>query len=984
MVSTFWPERLWSPASIEIPSTWVCGQGSLLCELPPGQVRRNVAHLLCGSPSPLSSSELYSSQVAAPFALALIFLDLGHPCSCPHTAVDALACLGSSSDGCPMTAHPVLLHHTDQAQNIRIGCSGAEAGLHVHVWCACFPYEIEWSFGALLAATGELLIPFWRSLHCLFVLGLLQLLFRPFARWRPVRDRALGATFLGAPKLLPRCLCSSVPSLKVFDWSPHLDRKGRWRRQKGTTQGSATQPCTSLALRCALALLGFANFPLCAWSSPPPDWHNAVASIEHAVTLFPEPVDAVGVEANRQRNTWGAVPSHPHSPCRNSCCVEERPSGTMMQCHFRVLCPLHRDEIVTLPLQIPGAVPLETLQHVGQSLVALQLAYANRVVATVPQLDAGHASVVLTGPWHEDFGDRVIILDFRAMGGPVYAKHVCVACSFYELSVEAVALGLQDWNAFLFGASAALLPGDRFRAVHGGVVQFCPVHQQPIWHELFEERMAASHRWGDPPQATVSPDLSYLLLSMERSRIYKGNLSGGMPSPQAIDEVLNITDASAICVPAQHGHMQNVALRGEWCCGVLAVDNTPASNPQPPSGFFVFLDTRQVGQEPTIARIRSNAVPLEHLANMAGVLRVPTGFHLSVTIAESTYSEGCIQVASGDTITFGFCCSINPLCGDACCAVGCGLDLSTRADALTEKRSRAAPCVRQTGTWNRAPKRRLDAEDHWGQPAGPSLASEAVPVGCSSIPPSLTPATAKLLEEPVSRNFADRDRVEHARDFVTGEGREWPFVPATDPLALQRAVNRDLSDSASEAMDDDSDFVFHVLTPGYTFEVVVSLAPPAEVATAIDKVQRARDPVHVRLFPMLSSATPQPAADHGVLIARPVWAAGDILLFFDLTDVDGRRFVVPGPSTASREVLLDIASIEDHDLVDIYVGSSPQPLGVIEDVAIEDCTSLFLVPRYFLPGLTFGCMRCSPHPCIGMLSRCCLLGPGKPCLCCGQ
>ena len=514
---------------------------------------------------------------------------------------------------------------------------------------------------------------------------------------------------------------------------------------------------------------------------------------------------------------------------------------------------------------------------------------------------------MLTGHWHDDFGDRVIILDFRAMGGPVYAKHVCVACSFYELSVEAAALDMHAWNAFLFGASVALLPGERFSAVHGGVVQFCPVHQQPIWHELFEERMAAPRCWGDPPQATASPDPSYLLLSMERSRIYKGHLSGGMPSSQAIDEVLNITDASATCVPVQHGHLQDFALRGECCCGVLAVENTPASNPQPPSGFFVFMDTRQVGQTPTVARIRSNAVPLEHLANMAGVLRVPTGFHLSVTIAESTYSEGCIRVASGDTITFGFCCSTDPVCGDACCDVGCGLDSPVRADALTEKRSRAAPCVRQVGTWNRASKRRLEAEDHLVQPAGPNLVSEAALGSCISTPPSLAPATAKLLEEPVSRNFADRDRVEHARDFVTGEGREWPFIPATDPFALQRAVNGDLSDSASEAMDDDSDFVFHVLTPGYTLEVVVvSLTPPAEVATAIDKVQRARDPVHARLFPMLSSAAPQPAADHGVLIARPVWAASDILLFFNILSINGCQLrswvgVVTGENVVTRQ-----------------------------------------------------------------------------------
>ena len=377
MVSTFWPERLWSPASTEIPSAWVCGQGSLLRELPPGQVRWNDAYPLCGSPSPLLSREFYSSQAAAPFGSTLAFLDFGLCCSCPHTAVDAPVCLGSSCVGCPMTAHPVLLHHTDQAQNIRIGCSGAEAGPHVCVWCVRFPYELEWPLGVLLAAIGELIIPFWRSLHCLFVLGLLRLLLCPFARWRPVRDRVPGATFLGAPTLLLRCLCSTVPSLKVFDWSPHFDRKGRWRRQKGTVQGSAIQPGASLALRCALALLGFANFPRCAWCSPPPDWHNAVASIEHLLTCSPEPVDVEGIEANRQRHTWGGVPGHPHSPCRSRCCVEEWPSGTMTQCHFRVLCPFYRDEIVTLPLRIPDAVPFETLITVcgpvlGCSPVALR------------------------------------------------------------------------------------------------------------------------------------------------------------------------------------------------------------------------------------------------------------------------------------------------------------------------------------------------------------------------------------------------------------------------------------------------------------------------------------------------------------------------------------------------------------------------------------------------------------------------------------
>eukprot|EP00439_Symbiodinium_sp_Y106_P079789 s3951_g18.t1 len=225
----------------------------------------------------------------------------------------------------------------------------------------------------------------------------------------------------------------------------------------------------------------------------------------------------------------------------------------------------------------------------------------------------------------------------------------------------------------------------------------------------------------------------------------------------------------------------------------------------------------------------------------------------------------------------------------------------------------------------------------------------------SSPTPAKSPAIAcKLLEEPVSNSFADRDRVEHARDFVTGEGREWPFVPATDPFALERAANRDMTDTAAEEMEEALNLVFHVLTPGYVAEVVlVSLVPPVDVEDAIARVQEARDPVHARLFPVLTAAEPQPAADHGVLLARPGWALQDTLLYFDLTDVDGRRFVLPGPTMASRETILDLAEINDHDTVDVYVGTGPTPMGVIEHVALGDNTSIFLVPRYFLPGPYF-------------------------------
>ena len=64
----------------------------------------------------------------------------------------------------------------------------------------------------------------------------------------------------------------------------------------------------------------------------------------------------------------------------------------------------------------------EVISEVSQALGNLRLTYSKVVVPVFPQLHPGHASVVMCGSWHDSYGDAVVIFDFKALGGPVFAN----------------------------------------------------------------------------------------------------------------------------------------------------------------------------------------------------------------------------------------------------------------------------------------------------------------------------------------------------------------------------------------------------------------------------------------------------------------------------------------------------------------------------------------------------------------------------------
>ena len=212
----------------------------------------------------------------------------------------------------------------------------------------------------------------------------------------------------------------------------------------------------------------------------------------------------------------------------------------------------------------------------------------------------------------------------------------------------------------------------------------------------------------------------------------------------------------------------------------------------------------------------------------------------------------------------------------------------------------------------------------------------------------------KLLTEPESHSLSARDLVEAARDFVEGEGRVWPFLPAHDPHALQRIAERAEDEAQTLGSEEAAEFTMCLLTPGYVMEeVVITLVPPAEVPEALQLTQDARDQVRRRLFPSLTVVDPQPSQGYGVLIALPGWATPETVICFSLLDVDERLFAASVPAVASRERLLAVAELSPPDLYDVYLEGSPTPMQDGEEAPMAPGICVFCMNRHELPGPYF-------------------------------
>ena len=505
--------------------------------------------------------------------------------------------------------------------------------------CPWQPLADRW-----LQCLSLMLVPLCRSVCGLFGLALLSVLGSALP-FRCVRS-AIHFAFphhVAADTIAPLCGIGS----------PNAAQPGNANEFPRVRRHPQLRP-HSRVMQLLLWYVGFASLPFCVWGRPPDEWSFAVYEAHRVAQLQPDslhpttdPPNRVGLHAPEE----AALPSD-SDPLHEA--WEPRTDHVARQGFitgfFEVLCPMHHSEYVQLILRVPGISPAEALEEIRLSLFSLRLTYARTVIPTVPQLYDGFASVVLCGSWHDAFGDVVVLMDFRAFGGRVYAKHVCLDGRFADLADEAAHQQIDGWQAYLFGSHHPLPDGGRFRPIPGGVIKFLPRGTEPCWQGSFEARFGTQAAWSASPWIAVQPCLNRLILTEDSGHIHHGPASDELPSlpPRAVSEGYAAHEPTI--VRPHHSALEDVTWRGTVCNATFAVSYRLGIS----FGVFVFLDARQVGQPPTWVCLSTNEACLGYLARTAGIHRLPAGYHLSVVYARPSLRENHVLLNNGDTVTFGF------------------------------------------------------------------------------------------------------------------------------------------------------------------------------------------------------------------------------------------------------------------------------------------------------------------------------------------
>ena len=564
-------------------------------------------------------------------------------------------------------------------------------------------------------------------------------------------------------------------------------------------------------------------------------------------------------------------------------------------CGFQVMCPMHRAECVQIDFVLPISADT-ALAQVGSKLQALNLEFATTLVPVQPQPVAGYATLVLSGDWLEAEGNTIVVYDLRAMGGPLFAQHLCLSATYGDVSCVASRFGLANWHAFAFGSHEPVGREDRFRSLHGGLIKFVPHGAQPVWgcsiHDMLRDPTAwhteCPTYWESPSQATLVITFDHAF-ALRRCPFDTATLRASIARHEGVAQARLVLDRPC------RGVLEDVLHHGEPCSSVIAAREAPVARDRQHRGFCVFLDPRQVGRQVCKLHLSQPNVTADYLARFAGILRVPQGFECSFCADRAT--SGDLVVQDGDVITFGFV-PLEPAPGELAMCPG--------------------------------PARAADSPD----PVGPPQVSDL-----------------KLLQEPSSSSRESRDRIEQVREDTEVAGRVWPYLPADDDFAQRQDVStteeRGLVDEVCRA-------VFVILTPAIVNETVaVLLSVPATVDEAVEAVNTMRNGARRQLYPHLGVVQPQPFLDFGTLYALPEWCPDENAVCFNLIDWDGRFYVAIMPTRFTREDIIQHAGIAVPEAVNVYVGTSVEPLADAEWTDLTPGLCLSFYPRHKLPGAYF-------------------------------
>ena len=446
--------------------------------------------------------------------------------------------------------------------------------------------------------------------------------------------------------------------------------------------------------------LGFCSQQTLVWAAPPAAWPSAVSAVEGLAAGWPEtlpPDPTRDVAASPQVLV----------PVSDAAELSGNERNRTFQIRFtQVFCPWYQPEIVPLVFRVPGTTVQEFLYEVAGGVSLTRLDFAKHAVPTVPQLFEDRASVVLGGNWHEAYGDAVLVLDFRALGGPVLARCLPVDGCRADLARIAGTLGYADYEVFLFGETRPLGLEARFRSLHGGVVQFCKPGSPPVWRGDLASRLHSPHAWATSIAVAPSVAPAMAFLGNGSVRTFRGGTPAAGAATSRLEAAADFVQrpvAEITCALPAQKVFHHLEVAGVPCNEVMAVFPAPGADVGE-RVCFVFLDARQLGLEPTFARLLSNVVDIGYLARQAGIFRVPPGFHLSLAQATPAGPENHITVQTGDVVTFGFRSDADSEIGDASSLGSQVVSTPDPDDSTADSHAAGSDVAPDTGTDRSSPR----------------------------------------------------------------------------------------------------------------------------------------------------------------------------------------------------------------------------------------------------------------------------------------
>ena len=210
-----------------------------------------------------------------------------------------------------------------------------------------------------------------------------------------------------------------------------------------------------------------------------------------------------------------------------------------------------------------------------------------------------------------------------------------------------------DWHAFAFGHSYPIPYGAQFLATAGGVIQFRPPGETPVWYGTLLSRLNTVVAWAREAELpSHSSDRPVCVLHHDSTTVtlFSGSRFPGAGARETIADLVGRQPTTALLFVTPTGSgCARLCVHGVDCRAVLAV--YPLTPTPDRLGKLIFLDPRQANLPLAHWYSEDGRLMPQDLIRYLG-LRPPPLYHVS--FMPGPRADGCIACREGDTVLIGF------------------------------------------------------------------------------------------------------------------------------------------------------------------------------------------------------------------------------------------------------------------------------------------------------------------------------------------